>query len=377
MKKTVWIVIPLLIAAGLVAVRVHRVHEKNDAPLAVGIPPSVRVATVSHGRAARTLHVLGTVVGADEAAIAPRIMAQILEVRVREADRVDKGQVLARLDPQELEDSVAEAEAGLEGAREGLAAAGVAFDAQHEASARDARLFEAKAISQEQWDRSRAADAAAAAHRSAAEAAFVVAERRLDQARARLGYCRLEAPFDGVVAARLADPGDLAVPGKAVFELVRKKGVRIRAEVPPEDLVLLEEGQAVTSTFADRVVKTTISRVFPAMGRSHLAAFEADLPDPPPGFVSGATVGVDLELEPAEGLRVPAEALLQGEEQTHVFVVENGVVHPIRVEVVAQSAGGAVVRGEISAGDQVVVARPSRLMTFTEGSEVRVAATEG
>ncbi|MEJ2190685.1 MAG: biotin/lipoyl-binding protein, partial [Acidobacteriota bacterium] len=208
MKKSIWIIIVVVIVAVLVAVRVKRMKEKENAPLVAEAPVAVKTVVVSEGTVVHTRHVLGTVVGADEADVSPRVMAQVMEVRVREGDAVTRGDLVVLLDARELEDAVAQAEASVQAAKEGLAAAEVGRAAQRDATARDQRLYEAKAISQEQWDRSRATDAASAAHLESARAQVEVAVKRLDQARTRLGYCRITAPVTGVVARRLADPGD-------------------------------------------------------------------------------------------------------------------------------------------------------------------------
>ena len=359
MKKRIGILIVVAIVGTLVFVRVKRARERDRAPLVKEVPLAVQTAAVQSGRVVQTRHVLGVVRGGEETAVAPRVMGQVLRVRVREGARVKQGELLVELDDREFQDAVAEAQAA-------LAAAKVAYQAQHDATARDRRLFEVKAIAQEQWDRSQAAEAAA-------QAQLEVAQRRLDQARTRLSYCRLTAPADGLVAQRLADPGDLAVPGKPVLKLVRQQTVRVRAELPPEDLAGLKVGQPVTLRLDGIRVEAKVSRVFPALSAGHLAAFEADLENPPPGFVSGATVGVDVHLRAAEGLTVPTDALLDGEAGAHVFVVRQGIVHPVAVQVRARSPERAAVTGKLQAGDRVVVARPARLMTLAEGMKVVVS----
>jgi len=356
MKKFVWIPIVIAIAAGMVFVRAKRVRQKENAPLPKEVPIAVQTAPVREGRVTRTRHVLGTVVGAEETALAPQVMARVVEVMVREGDRVETGQLLVRLDEQEFRDAVTEAEAA-------LAAAEKSYAAQREVTARDKRLFEVKAIAQEQWDRSQAVEAAAAAQLESAK-------QRLNLARTRLGYCRLVAPFEGSVAQRLADPGDLAVPGKPLLKLVRQKTVRVRAALPSEDHTSLRVGTVVTLNADRSALEATVSRIFPAMGDSHLASFECDVTNPPPGFVSGATVGVDVQLTSAEGLVVPADALLEGDKGAWVFAVSNGVVRPARVEVVDRSLDSAVVKGDVRSGEPVIVARPSRLMTLAGGTKV-------
>jgi RND family efflux transporter MFP subunit len=232
---------------------------------------------------------------------------------------------------------------------------------------------DAKAIAPEQWDRSRAAEAAAGAQREAAKGQVTIAERRLSQARTQRGYAQLTAPFDGVVAARLADPGSLAVPGRPIVRIMRERGIRVRAALPAGDFAELRAGQAVTLLVGDTPIGARISRVVPAMGDAHLAAFEVDMADPPAGLVSGATVGVDVALGGATGLVVPMDALLESDRGAFVFRVVDGVVHLAKVDVLARSSGEAVVRGAVTAGDRIVQAQTARLMTLAEGTKVRVA----
>ena len=295
----------LAIAAGVIVVvalaALHhlRVQQKENAALVPEVPVIVRTMPVGAGRVIRTQHVLGTVIGSEETDLAPQIMARVVELAVREGDKVRAGQMLVLLDEGEFKDAVVEAEAA-------RAAAELADRAQSAATARDRRLFGVKAIAQEQWDRSQASEAAAAA-------LLQSATQRLNQARTRLGYCRILAPANGVVARRLADPGDLAVPGKPLLQFVRQRTVRVRGALPAEDFTALHAGLPVILSTAGQTVKATVARVFPAMGASHLATFECDLAQPPPGFVSGAPVGMDVQLSSAQGLVVRTGALLEGE----------------------------------------------------------------
>ena len=359
-KRILLILFALVIVAGLVVVRQIRVQQKENAPLAPEPAIAVRVVPVTQERVVRSRHVLGAVLGADEADLSPRVMAQVVAVNVREGDVVRAGQVLATLDDREAQDALGEARAA-------QTAADAAYLAQHNATVRDRRLFEVKAIAQEQWDRSVAADAVVAAQQEAAA-------KRLDSAQTRLSYCQLVAPAAGVVARRLADPGDLAVPGKPLFKFVRQETVRVRADLPPDDWTALRIGLPVTLTLGNAKVVATVSRVFPAMGANQLASFEADVPQPPAGFVSGAAVGVDLQLGTAEGLAVPSAALLESDNGAFVFATANGLVRTVKVEVLDRSLEKVVVKGDLHVGDAVVVAQPSRLMTLNGGMKISVAA---
>jgi multidrug efflux pump subunit AcrA (membrane-fusion protein) len=159
-----------------------------------------------------------------------------------------------------------------------------------------------------------------------------------------------------------------------LFKIVRQQSVRVRVELPPEDLPALRPGLPVTLSGTGGTLIATVTRVFPAMGDNHLAALEVDVAKPPAGFVSGATVSVDVEVDASEGLSVPAEALLEGKTGAWVFVVDaRQNVHPVLVRVLARSADKVAVEASaLQAGVAVIVAHPSRLMTFAEGTKVTV-----
>jgi RND family efflux transporter MFP subunit len=353
----------LVVAAlvvGLVAVRVKRAREKAGAPAPAPVAAAVEVAAVWEGTVTETRHFLGEVSGTEEALLSSRILAPVIGVAVREGDPVRRGQELVRLEAGELDTAVRAGAAG-------LSSADVASAAQRDASARDRVLFEAKAISQEDWDRSRS-------NQTAAESRLVAARETLDAARLRRDYAVIAAPFDGVVARRDVDPGDLAVPGKALLTLVRKGGVRVRVKLPAEMLSALTVGMPLFLDAPAGRIEGRVARVFPAMDASHLAVVEADLAVAPTDLVSGATVGVDVPVASAAGWVVPDRALLEGEAGAFVFRVSDGRAHPVSVRVASRSQEAAVVTGPLQDRDRVIVAQPSRLMTLAEGTPVTMVA---
>lgn len=355
------ILFAVAVVAALLAVRHKRVVQRNDAPVLAEPAIAVQVVAVRRGPLESVDHILGEVYGADDAEIAPQVSGQVTAVLVREGASVTRGAVLARLDPRELGDAVAEGQADVEAAR-------AAYEAQLAATSRDSVLVVNKAISQEQWEGSQAM-------RAAATGRIEVARQRLDQARARLGYAVVRAPFTGVVSARMADPGDLAVPGRPLLRMVRQSAVRVRGTIPPELMPQIHPGTPVDLTLGDEPVQATVSRIFPAMQGSHLATFEVDVAHPTPGYVAGAMAGIDLHLRGGTGLLVPLDALLEGSAGTHVFVVgpSNAGTQTLRVVPVAvmtRSLNQAIVQGDLREGDRVVVARPSRLMELAAGMPV-------
>lgn len=376
LKRLVGWGLVVVIVVGLVALRARRVRESASAPTIATAPVEVEVASVRRGSVRDVRHLLGDVVASEETPVSVRLLSQVLDVRVREGDRVRRGQVVAELDAREQDDGVSAAEAGIAAAQENQAAARVALETQTAASARDRVLVDASAISREEWDHSQAALAAARAREEAARAQVTVAQKGLDSARTRRSYATIVSPFDGVVAGRYVDAGDTVAPGKPLVLLLRSGAPRVRVKGPSEDFAGLSVGQSVVLSDLTPPLWAKIARVFPAMDAAHLATFEVDVPPGVTGLVAGATVGVDLVRAVANGLTVPEAAVLDASTGSVVFTIHHDRAHVVPVRVTARSTDACVVDGPLREGDQVVVARPARLMSLTEGTPLRRAAVQ-
>lgn len=160
----------------------------------------------------------GTIKAVSEARVAPKINARILTVAVREGDRVKQGTVIARLD--------AEQNQALEREAASLAAAAKADAMRAEADLkRTMGLFEQEAATREAYEHAEAnarkalANAQAAAH-------------RMHETAIQRGETVLRAPFDGVIARRLHEPGDMGLAGEPVILLHNLSALRLEASVP-------------------------------------------------------------------------------------------------------------------------------------------------
>jgi RND family efflux transporter MFP subunit len=188
---------------------------------------SVPAVSLSNGSARETIVVqstnlpviykaVGTVRSRTQIDLAPRIVARILEIKVRSGDRVAKGDVLVKLDDAELSSGVRQAAERARQARAALDLAATELE-------RTRKLLAGGNLSQQAFDQS---DSAARQARAVAEATAEAAR----QAEAVLGYATLVSPIDGVVAERLSDPGDIASPGNVLLRLFDP--TRLLLEVP-------------------------------------------------------------------------------------------------------------------------------------------------
>lgn len=149
-----------------------------------------------------------------------RVGGKIQERSVDVGQRVLKGQILMRLDPVDLELSLAAEQASVEAARAGYVQAKAD-------EARFARLIETGAVSHQGYDQAKAALDSAKARLDAAEA-------QANVTRNSSGYSVLVADADGVIVATLAEPGQVVAAGQAVIQLAH--------DGPREAVIHLPEG---------------------------------------------------------------------------------------------------------------------------------------
>lgn len=259
-KKLLIAVLLLALAAGAVVAVKHKRAAVAARP-AAGIPPvgvdSLRLAPAT---VVLTLPVSAEVQALRDAVLASRSSAYVAELTRFEGDRFKKGEVLVRLDMSQAESERLRAEAALAQSRlqqgtvtADLAAAESLVKSETERVARLAKLHEIGGAALEQVQ---AAEAALAAARARAHSARANAEAyqwllRASEAQARaarenLRYSVITAPFDGVVSQRLAQPGDLAAPGRPLLKVVDSAaGSRLLVSVPQglKPVALLVAGQ--------------------------------------------------------------------------------------------------------------------------------------
>ncbi len=346
----------VIVLAGVLAIR----HKKES--LVRLAPPevpavAVDVVPVRTGAVGASLKTVALIQSGTAATVSAQVSGALLEVRFREGDTVRKGEVMARVDPRVLDDAVAAAEARVAAAREERSR-------QEAVVSRDTVLVENDALSKQAFETSRA-------QLEAARSALVAAERAFASARTLRSFGDVPAPWSGVVSARLAEPGELAAPGKPIFTVQVAGPVKVVSKLSQESLALVSPGGRVVFANGSATREARISRIYPALDASHLGTVESDLPSAPFGLPPGATVAATYAAATSrEGLIVPAAALLEGTAETLVVRVQDGKAQPVRVVVAGGDGRENTVKGDLAAGDLLVTGLPSELMALTAGTPV-------
>jgi RND family efflux transporter MFP subunit len=240
-----------------------------------------------------------------------------------------------------------------------------------------AKLDQALAVQQqaaadlERFDSLFGRGAATRAELDAALSRARVAEAAVNEARAMLGHSEIAAPFDGVVARKLADVGDLAVPGRPLVEIEDPTALRVEADVGESLIDGIEVGQELEVRVPGLAapLRATVTEVAPTADRaSRTFVVKADLPRTP-GLRAGTFARVAVTVAQADTLRVPAEALVVRGQLEFVFVANDGKAE-LRLVKTGKSYGAEVeLLAGVSAGERVVVSGTAGLV---DGQPLRI-----
>lgn len=344
----------------------------------------------------QTVVATGRVAAVSRAQVSSPITGVVLERRVREGDTVKPGDVLAILRANDLAAAVREAEAALAQLQQ-------ATRPQAQASLREAQsrlaqasrevnrrrdLFQQKMITNESMEQAIQIETAA---RTAVEQALLAnntvdvgkaseaaARARIANAKAQLAKTTIRAEVAGIVLTRNAEPGDLAQPGRVLFEIARAGDTEVVMPLDEKNLGVLAIGQAATciaDAFPTRRFPAKVSFIAPGIDPQRGTVEVRLTIDPVPEFVrQGMTISVNVETGRRDRtLVVPNDVFFatSGDNAT-VWVVEDGRAVRRQVQLGLRGLIQTEVATGLRAGDWVLTANSANL---ADGDRVRVVAT--
>jgi membrane fusion protein, multidrug efflux system len=344
-----------LAVVGLLTACEEQQHAEAPAPRPV-------LTVVVAPQTAQTVGFAGTVEPRYKSELGFRVLGRIISRDVAVGEVVKKGQQLAALDPVALQLAVRSAKAD-------LASAIAQLENAAATEVRKRTLLEKDVATQAEFE-------AAEQARESAAAGVTRARANLDKAEEQLAYADLGAPFDGVVTAVKAEPGQVVQPGETIVTMARpdiREAVvdlpeSIGRDVRPKarfDIAL----QLDPSVRAAGSVREIAPQADPATRTQRV---KITLDNPPESFRLGTTITATLTTQAAPAVQLPSSALLEQDGRTKVWVVDpaTGTVSTQDVTVAAPDGSDFRVLAGLTPGSRVVAAGVSSL---TQGQTVRLA----
>ena len=212
-------------------------------------------------------------------------MGTITRVNVHEGDHVRRGEVLVSIDEAQQQAAYAGAKAGLQASQESIAAADADYALAESTMKRYQMLYDKKSVSPQEYDEVKTRLAAAQARRDAAHAGRTQAEAGVSQAGTAMSFTKVRAPFDGIVIAKLAEPGAMAAPGVPLLVVEDPSRFRLEAQVDESKIGAVKLGETVPvviDSLGEQPIEGKVTQIVPAADPgSRTFTVKIDLPANP------------------------------------------------------------------------------------------------
>jgi RND family efflux transporter MFP subunit len=345
--------------------------------------PQVEFVRPSRVTVARRLQINATLEAFEEADLFAKVSGYLSDVRVDIGDHVKAGQVLSVIDVPEMEKELAEAKAQLESKQRSLDTARRQVEHQKANLAlqnvtlkRQDELFKNGWVTSQALDDIHAKTDIAKADLGVAEADHALAGAQVDltaatveKTKTLLAYAQIMAPFDGVVARRLVNRGDLVQAATStrttpLFTVQRIDTIRVFCDVPENDVPHLHTGDPAIvkplslngKTFEGKVTRFSL-RLDP---QTRNMRTEIDLANPEERLYPGMYAEVTLEMDRRpNALTVPTTAVGSDSNGTFVYTVTDNRITRAAIKTGLTDNGRVEVTAGLSEGTPVVAALKS------------------
>lgn len=352
----------LLLAAAVLAACGGKPQRAAAPPLAVDAQPAVRQNIATY------IQLDGQITPLQQSNLSLPQSGTLVGVYVTEGNRVQKGQLLAKIDDSTLRAQLAQAKATLAGsslsspvtaqannsalasAKNNVTSAQAAYDNAKIVYEGDQSLYKQGYLAQTALEQARSAYIAAQQTLASNKAALKAAEQNLtntavqktqveanraqvQQLETAIAQTSLVAPYDGVITTRYLDPGAFAGPNQNILQISQVDTVYVNANVPDDQLAYVRKGTPITFTTSSLPGATYKGNVFDvnAVPTQGTLSYRARVIEQNPGDRLRGGMLVTVQVQKAShpsALVVPRTAIFQGESGASVFTVVDGKPGP-------------------------------------------------
>jgi len=327
-RGLILLLIAAVVVGGMILVKAKKAKEAKTPP-----PKSyalvVRTIQAEPSQAALSLPYLAQVHNDDNVVLASRMSARVQMIK-KSGEAVKKGELLAKLDTEELQANINSVKISLANLRK-----------THQ---RTKALYRVKGASIEQLQKE--------------ETNIAALQAKLKSLENQMSYAAILSPVSGVIAKVYEGEGSVAMPGKPLLSISASKGfsllVRLPDDIRPDGVV-----------FKDK--RYTLS----ALGSTYQGLNEYKAYVEISGLTAGETVEVRVVVFEGVATKLPFDTLLDRNGKSYVLVAKGSRAVPKEVHIVQKGEEGVVVREDLS-GLKLVVAKPDILLKLLTGIALKV-----
>lgn len=342
---------------------------------------SVKVAKVKIGEVVEKLSFVGSLMANASVTVAPKIAGRVETLLVDVGDWVERGQLLARLEKDELAEDLKEAEASLNVYKATLKGKEAELSDLKRKLDRYKTLFEKNFIAREEVDTVETGALTAAAQVELTKAQVAQMKARLDNARIRLKYSEVISPFAGYVGKRFVDRGALVNSSSPLVMIVDLSRVKVNVPVVEKDYRKISIGQLSSITvdaYPRRRFEGKVARVAPLLNpETRTGEVEIELANPGAVLKPGMFARVEIVVQKRRGvLLVPEGAQVKTAKGYGLFKVQGNEPRAklVAIKTGLSHKGWVEVEGPLKPGDQIVTLGSNLLR---DGQRIRLVKRDG
>jgi RND family efflux transporter MFP subunit len=342
------------------------------------------VAAVAQNAPQAVLNASGYVTARREATVSAKLTGQISDVLFEEGQQVDAGQVLAHIDPADLNTSLRLAESQLNVAHTALDETAALLEQAESEYKRTSALASNHVVSTSDLDKAKS-DALSLRGRLARQnVEVVVAERQVATWTQQLDNTIIRAPFAGVIISKTAQPGEMISPLSAggaftrtgICTIVDMSSLEIEVDVNENYInrVIPEQRvEAILDAYPDWRISSKVIAIIPTADRQKgTVKVRIGFDHLDPRILPDMGVKVSFQSTEQQTARaaatVPADAIQTDADKSTVWVAHDGKVERRAIKTGKRMDDNVAVLAGLSAGETVVLHAPAGLK---DGDEVR------
>lgn len=342
--------------------------------------PKYRTVSVKKGEIVDIVEASGPVNPTNTTTVGALVSGEILQILVDYNSVVKKGDLLALIDPTQVQANYEQAKASLSSDKEHLEAAKISYNLAKLNRERYKELYAKEYVSKSSLEEYELAYVNAKSALNSAESSVVQSQARLDSAKKDLDNTRIVSPVDGVVLTKIVSEGQSLTSGYSTPEMFTLAEdltkMQIEAKVSEADVVKIKEGQSAEFTldgYPDEKFKGVVRQVrtnYSASSNNNsnnstTYTVVIDVDNSAGKFMPGMTATITIKAqEKTDALLVPNEALRftpsfneKKYNSTGVWVLDEGQ-EPRRVDVTVGIIGAdkmEIAKGDLEEGQKVIV----------------------
>ena len=297
-KRKIWLIILGIVLAAIAAIIIVKATKSANKELVI------RTHVVEEYTVENTVTATGTIEPVETVEVGTQVSGKVEKIYVDFNDVVKKGQLMAELDKQTLNQSLSRAKASLTSAESQLNYAKLTYE-------RTKQLYEANAATLAAYQEAQNSYTQAQMSKRNAQASY-------DQARVDLAYAEIYSPIDGIVLDRAVEVGQTVAASfstPTLFTLANDlTKMQVEADVDEADIGQVKAGQKVTFTvdaYMEDVFNGTVNQIrMKPTTTSNVVTYTViiEAPNPDQKLFPGMTASVTIVTEQETGLAAPAEA---------------------------------------------------------------------